>query len=268
MTEQNIDPQMTEQPHLTLTMGQWLVQAREAKGMSKHNVASRSNRTLRQIEQLESDDLSTAAAPNLIRAIVRHYAKVVGANPDEAVRHLPTSLQTAISAPPQRISSVSAAAASRGTPLKSPWMSKTALALLAAAVLGLLTYWVLFSRYNQKAETSTKITESNQVQVTVQPEVIAAPIVPVAAPVVVKNDLVLTFKLDSWVNIVDAKGKVLLNGLQKAGTAQTVTGELPLKVNSIGNASGVDATWKGAAYDLKAAIANKSRDVAVIKELN
>lgn len=265
MNEQSNTPESITAPSMTL--GQWLVHAREAKGMTKHDVASRSNRTLRQIEQLEADDLSTAAAPNLLRAIVRHYAKVVGANPDDAVRHLPAAFQSTNVAAPARISSVAEAASSRGTPIGAPWMSKTALALLAAVVLGLLTYWVLFSRYNQKNETSSKITSSNQVQVTVQPEPVVAPIAPVAAPVVVKNDLTLKFKMDSWVHITDVKGVVLLDGIQKAGTDKTVTGDLPLKA-SVGNASNVEVIWKGDAYDLKPSIANKARDVAVIKALN
>ncbi len=75
------------------------------------------------------------------------------------------------------------------------------------------------------------------------------------------------FKVASWVEIKDAKGTVLLSGTQEAGTEQTVSGELPLKVK-VGNASQVEATWKGQPYDLKAAIVSKSKDVAKIDALN
>ena len=263
----------------SLTLGQWLVQARQAKGMSAQDVSSRSNRALRQIEALEADNLSTAGSANLLRAIVRHYAKVVDADQEEAVRHLPAEYQGTVASAPVRASRVSEVASSQGAPLKSPWIAKTWLVLLALVVLGLLAYWVLFSRLNQKNDGAQKITEPNQVQVVatpapaVDPAVVAAQAAADAAAAVAASAatagdaLSLKFKVPSWVEIKDAKGMVLLSGIQEAGTEQTVSGELPLKVK-IGNASQVDATWKGQAYDLKPAIVNKSKDVAKIDALN
>ncbi|AXF85387.1 Cytoskeleton protein RodZ [Ephemeroptericola cinctiostellae] len=259
-----------------LTLGQWLVQARQAKGMSAQDVSSRSNRALRQIEALEADNLNTAGSANLLRAIVRHYAKVVGADPEEAVRHLPAEYQTAVATAPVRASRVSEVVSSQGAPLKSPWIAKTWLVLLALIVMGLLAYWVLFSRLTQKADGAQKITEPNQVQVVAPPAPAVDPAAVAAAQAVtdaavaanaVTDGLNLKFKVASWVEIKDAKGTVLLSGTQEAGTEQTVSGELPLKVK-VGNASQVDATWKGQPYDLKAAIVSKSKDVAKIDALN
>ena len=268
-------PVQVNQAATTLTLGQWLVQARQAKGMSAQDVSSRSNRALRQIEALEADHLNTAGSANLLRAIVRHYAKVVGADPEEAVRHLPAEYQTAVATAPVRASRVSEVVSSQGAPLKSPWIAKTWLVLLALIVMGLLAYWVLFSRLTQKSDGAQKITEPNQVQVVAPPVPAVEPAAVAAAQAAtdataanaVSDGLNLKFKVASWVEIKDAKGTVLLSGTQEAGTEQTVSGELPLKVK-VGNASQVEATWKGQPYDLKAAIVSKSKDVAKIDALN
>ena len=267
-------PSQVNQGATALTLGQWLVQARQAKGMSAQDVSSRSNRALRQIEALEADHLNTAGSANLLRAIVRHYAQVVGADPEEAVRHLPAEYQTAVATAPVRASRVSEVVSSQGAPLKSPWIAKTWLVLLALIVMGLLAYWVLFSRLTQKSDGAQKITEPNQVQVVAPPVPVVEPAAVAAqAPTdatagnAVSDGLNLKFKVASWVEIKDAKGTVLLSGTQEAGTEQTVSGELPLKVK-VGNASQVEATWKGQPYDLKAAIVSKSKDVAKIDALN
>ena len=267
-------PSQVNQGATALTLGQWLVQARQAKGMSAQDVSSRSNRALRQIEALEADQLNTAGSANLLRAIVRHYAKVVDADPEEAVRHLPAEYQTAVATAPVRASRVSEVVSSQGAPLKSPWIAKTWLVLLALIVMGLLAYWVLFSRLTQKSDGAQKITEPNQVQVVAPPVPVVEPAAVAAqAPTdatagnAVSDGLNLKFKVASWVEIKDAKGTVLLSGTQEAGTEQTVSGELPLKVK-VGNASQVEATWKGQPYDLKAAIVSKSKDVAKIDALN
>ena len=268
-------PVQVNQAATTLTLGQWLVQARQAKGMSAQDVSSRSNRALRQIEALEADHINTAGSANLLRAIVRHYAKVVGADPEEAVRHLPAEYQTAVATAPVRASRVSEVVSSQGAPLKSPWIAKTWLVLLALIVMGLLAYWVLFSRLTQKSDGAQKITEPNQVQVVAPPAPAVEPAAVAAAQAAtdataanaVSDGLNLKFKVASWVEIKDAKGTVLLSGTQEAGTEQTISGELPLKVK-VGNASQVEATWKGQPYDLKAAIVSKSKDVAKIDALN
>ena len=268
-------PVQVNQAATTLTLGQWLVQARQAKGMSAQDVSSRSNRALRQIEALEADHLNTAGSANLLRAIVRHYAKVVGADPEEAVRHLPAEYQTAVATAPVRASRVSEVVSSQGAPLKSPWIAKTWLVLLALIVMGLLAYWVLFSRLTQKSDGAQKITEPNQVQVVAPPVPAVEPAAVAAAQVATdaaaanaaSDGLNLKFKVASWVEIKDAKGTVLLSGTQEAGTEQTISGELPLKVK-VGNASQVEATWKGQPYDLKAAIVSKRKKKKKIDALN
>lgn len=68
--------------------------------------------------------------------------------------------------------------------------------------------------------------------------------------VVSKNALVLTFREDSWVEIKRADNRFVLSRLAKAGTTETVEIKQPVSV-VIGNASGVDATWRGEPLALK-----------------
>ena len=252
------------------SLGEWLIAARQAKGMSAQDVASRTNRSLQQIMAVEADDYSNVNAPVLLRAIARQYAKAVGVDPEEAVAHLPTEYQQVTASVPMRDAQFNRVFTHSGTPLKSPWISRTALMVLAAVALGLLAYWIFGSRFNKPVDGAKKISEPNQVQVIVPPAApvtaptTAADTAPIAAgaaaeaaaptPLATSGDeLLLKFKASSWVEIKDADGKILLSGEQLENTEQTVSGKLPLKVK-VGNATNVEAAWKGAAYDLTPSI--------------
>ena len=90
---------------------------------------------------------------------------------------------------------------------------------------------------------------------TASPAPVAAPPVPAAtpasagAPPVAEQIVVVAFRANSWTEIRDHDGRVLLSGLYRAGTAQTVTGAPPLTIK-IGNASDVTLRYKGERVDL------------------
>lgn len=63
------------------------------------------------------------------------------------------------------------------------------------------------------------------------------------------NSIQLTFNQDSWTRITDANGKRVLNGLQRAGSQQTVNGQPPFHL-TVGNSHGVAVTYKGQPVDL------------------
>jgi len=63
--------------------------------------------------------------------------------------------------------------------------------------------------------------------------------------------LAFTFNEQSWTEIHDANDKRILVGLQPAGSQTTVEGQPPFRL-TIGNASGVELTWRGKAVDLGA----------------
>lgn len=63
------------------------------------------------------------------------------------------------------------------------------------------------------------------------------------------NPLVMRFPAESWIEVRDASGAVLITGTQPAGSVRELSGELPLSL-TIGNATGVSVTWRGAPVEV------------------
>ena len=61
--------------------------------------------------------------------------------------------------------------------------------------------------------------------------------------------IALTFKDYSWTEVRDRDGRVILSGMNRGGTAQSVSGTPPLDI-VIGNASDVGVTYRGSPVDL------------------
>ncbi|WP_377161808.1 DUF4115 domain-containing protein [Roseateles sp. UC29_93] len=68
---------------------------------------------------------------------------------------------------------------------------------------------------------------------------------------------------ESWVEVVDAKGQVLLSRLLRPGDLVDVNGVAPLKLR-VGNVSGTELVFRGQTVDLAA----RSRDNVARLELN
>jgi cytoskeletal protein RodZ len=67
------------------SLGAWLRQQREARGVSLRDIADASKISLRYLEALERDRLDVLPAPVFAKGFLREYARVVGLDPDEAV---------------------------------------------------------------------------------------------------------------------------------------------------------------------------------------
>jgi len=90
----------------------------------------------------------------------------------------------------------------------------------------------------------------------------------VPAPVLVADATAATplhihTRADSWVEVVDAKGQVLLSRVLRAGEQAELGGQLPLKLR-IGNVAGTELSYKGKPVDLLA----QARDNVARFELN
>lgn len=59
----------------------------------------------------------------------------------------------------------------------------------------------------------------------------------------------LTATADSWIEVVDAKGQVLLSRVLRQGEQQEYGGAAPYKVR-VGNVSGTRLEWRGSVFDL------------------
>ena len=84
----------------------------------------------------------------------------------------------------------------------------------------------------------------------------AVPAQPASAPVVPAGQaLRVTASADSWIEVVDAQGQVLLSRVLRAGEQQEFGGAAPYKLR-VGNVSGTRIEWRGAAVDLNARASN------------
>ena len=267
-----------------LTLGQWLMQARQAKNLSVQEVALRTNRSAMQISELEADNLSSFGAPVLLRGMVRQYTKVVGADEAQALGLIPEQFKVT-----RQLNELgfkdSQVTTPKAVPMGKPWISQIWIVLLTTLVLALLAYWVFGARMFKDKDAAQKMSTANQIQianppapavtapaVAPTPETTATPtatVPPVAeqtpASVVADAALGLKFKAAVWVEIKDAKGAVLVSGTQAANSEQNIKGELPLSV-VIGDVTNVDMTWKGQPYDLKSATKGRGT-VAKIERL-
>jgi len=92
-----------------------------------------------------------------------------------------------------------------------------------------------------------------------QPEVSAPKPAPPPGPLPAgKSRLTFSFEVESWVEITDGKGDVILSAINPAGSEKVVVGTAPLSL-VIGNASGVRLTYNGEPVTLKP---HRTSDVA------
>lgn len=267
-----------------LTLGQWLMQARQAKNLSVQEVALRTNRSAMQISELEADNLSSFGAPVLLRGMVRQYTKVVGADEAQALGLIPEQFKVT-----RQLNELgfkdSQVTTPQAVPMGKPWISQIWIVLLTTLVLALLAYWVFGARMFKDKDAPQKMSTANQIQianppapavtapaVAPTPETTATPTATVSpaaeqttASAVADVALGLKFKGAVWIEIKDAKGTVLVSGTQAANSEQNIKGELPLSV-IIGDVTNVDMTWKGRPYDLKSATKGRGT-VAKIERL-
>ena len=267
-----------------LTLGQWLMQARQAKNLSVQEVALRTNRSAMQISELEADNLSSFGAPVLLRGMVRQYTKVVGADEAQALGLIPEQFKVT-----RQLNELgfkdSQVTTPKAVPMGKPWISQIWIVLLTTLVLALLAYWVFGARMFKDKDAAQKMSTANQIQianppapavpapaVAPTPETTATPTATVSpaaeqptASAVADVALGLKFKGAVWIEIKDAKGTVLVSGTQAANSEQNIKGELPLSVK-IGDVNKVDMTWKGQTYDLKSATKGRGT-VAKIERL-
>ncbi|WIT11832.1 DUF4115 domain-containing protein [Paucibacter sediminis] len=94
-------------------------------------------------------------------------------------------------------------------------------------------------------------------------QAVPAPVMVADAAAAAATPLHIHTRADSWVEVVDAKGQVLLSRVLRAGEQAELGGQLPLKLR-IGNVAGTELSYKGKPVDLLA----QARDNVARFELN
>jgi len=264
--------------------GAMLARARAERGLNIAEVAEHLKYRVRQIEALEADDYGKLPESAIVRGMIRSYVKYVGKDPapflqaferctvpahasvDLSTQRIPfpdgskrtTHLYVALSVivlfaivvvlyewhfsvvlPPEVVISSQTRTAPAPTPAAP---AKTVVSAILAKTNSALP------ANSAKAETAVSET----------PPASDIPDTPVAMPrpeeAAASTEgmprIEFEFQRESWVEIKDRGGKILLSQINSAGTQKAVDGEPPFSI-TIGNAGGVRVTYKGVPVDLK-----------------
>lgn len=263
------DAERPEQPESPRTPGRALAAARAERGLTVTEIALRLKYAPKQIEALEADRYEALAGPAFVRGMIRSYAKLLGVDADPLVASLGTSLPPP---PPQLVAPPRRGEVPFPTePRKASLVYLVLSVLLVVAVVGVVVEWML--RPEPPAAVATPRPQvpgplaaaapERETDVATAPEPAPAPVVdPAAAGTGTafasaaatatrpgERHLVLEFSSESWVEVRDGEGQVLLSQLNPAGSRHQLAGAGPFKL-VIGNARGVKLTYNQNAVDL------------------
>ena len=263
-------------------VGQILRDAREAQGLTLENAAIRLRLMQRQIEAMEAYDFASLGQPVFARGFVRNYARLLGLAPEALLARMegaPAEPATVSHLPPPAPRSW----------LTSPWFVLLLLGALLAVAVPVALYWWLNSEVDEVQPKRVPALQSRPAPVpapAAAPALVPAPVtvpatalpvaeppvlplspakpdVPVAEPAaagapsapapaaaVASGVLHLEFGADSWTEIKDASGKMLLRKLNVTGSSVDIRGAPPFNL-VIGNAAQAILTYNGRPIDLK-----------------
>jgi cytoskeleton protein RodZ len=230
--------------------------AREKLRWSQEAVAQQTKLSVAVIEAIEREDWARLGAPIYVRSYISSYARLVGlptSLADDVVRHLsPPELKVDSGASGGR------RAIDRGL-LSLGYLAMTVVILGAAAMLAL--------RFQQDAAAPAGTTAAlplrsaavaTPVHTTPSPAtatpstIIEAPVLASLAPslpVENRNELVLRFRADSWIDVADAGGKPVERGIVPAGSERRFQIGRIARI-TLGDALAVDVAQGGRPVDL------------------
>lgn len=268
---------VAEQP-----VGRMLIAARQAQNLSVTDVANRLKLSVQQIEALEQGAYDRLPGAVFVRGFTRNYARLLKLDPDVIVRavdaHLPRAAEKNASAGETNIP----------MPAKSTGRWPLLAGIAAVVFLGAALVDVLWpdtpssvavapNNAAALAPVESQPAPPAPVAATTAPAVDTAAVTPVqsqtaaAVPAVSSapaaqlatavtanyqpdagnsaRALRLVFDQQSWVQVRDASGKVVLEALYPPGSSREISARPPLTL-IVGNAPGVRLTYGDRAIDL------------------
>ncbi|HWI12828.1 MAG TPA: helix-turn-helix domain-containing protein [Burkholderiales bacterium] len=253
-------------------IGDALTAARQAQNLSVIDVANRLKLSVQQVEALEQGAYERLPGPVFVRGFTRNYARLLKLDPDAMVRAVDAQLPHAVPA-----SGASSGETNIPMPAKSNGRWPIIAGLAAVVFLGAALVDVLWpespspgvagapSAPAPDASPAPVASTAPAVEspAAAQPAPAAAsaiapaPVTPPAAmtanyePGANRGGAVvrLAFEQQSWVQVRDAGGKVILEALFPAGSSRQIDARPPLTL-VIGNAPGVRLTYGDRAIDL------------------
>ncbi len=246
-------------------VGEELARARQAQGLSLAGIAQQLKFGARQLEALEQERFDALPGGTFVRGMVRGYARLVKIDPEPLIGRMADRLDAPDA---NRLAArfrqpVPFSSASRRTNL--------AYALLSLAILGVVAAVAYEWREERAAAARLRFVPAAKAPVE-RPRAATAPPahaassanarVPVpaaqrspaaeerSAPEVPSADRIVIYcERESWIEVKDARGRVLLSQLNPAGCERIVEGEPPFSL-VIGNAQHVRLTYNDRSIDL------------------
>lgn len=250
------------------SVGQILREAREAQGITLDNAAVRLRLMHRQVEAMERDDFESLGQSVFARGFVRNYARLLGLAPESLLARMD-------GAPTEPAAVAPTEPALPRSWLTSPWLILSLLGLLLAVAVPVALYAWLNSDGGERPDEPVPAAMQPRPTPAVASAPVAAPadvvapapvppVTPAAAdgtpseataseaaePAADGSVLHLDFSDESWTEIKDASGRMLMRQLNPAGSSADVHGQPPFDV-VIGNAAQVQVTYNGRPIDLK-----------------
>lgn len=263
------------------SVGQILKSAREERELSAEVVAEKLKLTIRQLSAIEADDYAALPGNTFVRGFVRNYARLLGLDAQPLLEKLATMLpQERVQAAMPYVGDATALNSSvflvrhgAGWPL---WVTS-----ILGLVLGVgAVFWYLQQPPAPDMSMVAPVGEIVTVQpseVASEPDMVEAASETAAAPVVLltlentpasaaetalagvasaplgvasaPGAVRVVAEFDSWVQVVDADGQVLLSQLMRQGMEQSFSGKAPYRVK-IGNAPKTQLFYRGQRVDL------------------
>ncbi len=237
-----------------LSPGRTLAAARSARGLSIEDVAQRLKFSPRQIEALESDNHAALPGAPIVRGMIRGYAKLLGLDAAALVGDLQRRVEPQSVALPQARMEVPFPTG----PKKGGRVYLVLSVVVALAVAAVIADWALRMREAAVEERVRAEAAKAAPPAAPQPEVAPPPPAPEApapqpeptapaqaALLASTGRLEFRFERDSWVEVKDGEGTVLVSALQRGGTTQTFEGKPPFSL-VVGNAAGVRLRYNDA----------------------
>ena len=259
--------------------GARLAAQRERAGLSITDVAATLRLHPNQVRAIEQGDLARLPALAYVRGFIRSYARVVNLDPEPLLSDLNAKLAPVRDSVVDGMATEYEAARAAGRERRFPqWAMGIALVILIA--LGIIGWQTTMQSPSAPpkqvavvpaatlpaappasppvadsatpaASSETAANPAAVIEPVPAPADTAEPtIAPTRAASGAAPTVLLRFTGDSWAEVMDRNGKILLSQLSSAGAEHALDGELPLNV-VIGDANFASVEVRGAAFNLQ-----------------
>ncbi len=272
--------------------------AREARGQSLQHLSVLLKISERRLQAFEEERWSEVGDRTFIRALAQRLCRHLGLDPQPILQSLPAPVVEPMRSIDRSASTLAGSLSASGTRRLAPmddrrsgaaWFTPVragvAVILLAAGALALLPAdtWGPTTEHAPPAQPTPSAPSAEPAQaaapegaasapaegaavapavvVASEPAAVSPAVQAVAAmPMSAAAGLQLTARQDTWVQVSDAKGVVLLSRLLRSGETVGVEGARPLRLR-VGNAAGTEARWLGRVVPLEDVQRNNVADV-------